>query len=85
MVKVLKRVEVMAVVSNFQKVNKFVDKFNDIREVNDMQSDLRLIEIADSDDVLVFHKDEEIAIISKDLLGKIVAGHVSEVASFRKF
>jgi hypothetical protein len=85
MVKVLKRVEVMAVVSNFQKVNKFVDKFNDIREVNDMQSDLRLIEIADSDDVLVFHKDEEIAIISKDLLGKIIAGHVSEVASFRKF
>ena len=50
-----------------------------------MKSDLRLLEIADTDDILVFHKDEEIAIISKEAFRQLIEEDVSEVASYREF
>jgi len=50
-----------------------------------MKSNLRIIEIVDSEDVMVFHNEKEIAIISKESLKRIADGDVTEVDSYRKF
>jgi len=49
-----------------------------------MQSDLRIIKTADGKDVIVFHEEKEIAVISLERLNELLKEDVSEVASYRE-
>jgi hypothetical protein len=50
-----------------------------------MKSDLRIIKVADSDDVMVFHEEKEIAIISMKSLKELQEEDIEEVDSYRSF
>ena len=49
------------------------------------QSDLRIIKTADGKDVIVFHEEKEIAVISLERLNDLLTEDVVEVASYREF
>jgi len=49
------------------------------------RSSLRIIKTADGKDVIVFHEEKEIAIISLERLNELLTEDVEEVASYREF
>ena len=49
------------------------------------RSSLRIIKTADGKDVIVFHEEKEIAVISLERLNDLLTDDVVEVASYREF